>query len=93
MPGLARADEPHRVPSGYWKIVIVQTGATVNSIKCASFVFDQDTPRNDSVINHLSTINDVEAKTGLDFLRDLPDDVEEQIEGNACQTWADEKFQ
>jgi endonuclease G len=93
MPSLPRADEPHRVPSGYWKIVIVQEATTVNSIKCASFIFDQNTPRNDRVIDHLSTINDIEAKTNLDFLRELPDDVEEQIESNTYQTWAEEKFQ
>ena len=93
MPSLPEADEPHRVPSGYWKIVIVQVDKTIDSIKSASFIFDQETPRRDKVIDYLCTINDIEAKTGLDFLRELPDDKEEEIENNRYQTWAQENFE
>ncbi len=93
MPSLPEADEPHRVPSGYWKIVLVQPGKTPDSIKSASFIFDQNTPRKDKVLNHLCTIEDIERKTGLDFLRELPDDVETQIEKNEYETWAQENFE
>ena len=93
MPSLPEADEPHRVPSGYWKIVLVQSGKTLDSIKSASFIFDQNTRRNDKVLNHLCTIEDIERKTGLDFLRELPDDVETQIEKNEYETWAQENFE
>ncbi len=76
-----KEDEPHKVPSGYWKIVIV-LGNSIDSIKAASFIFDQDTPRSDKVINHLVTINEIEERSGLDFLRGLEDEiVEEVIEG------------
>ncbi|WP_193184918.1 DNA/RNA non-specific endonuclease [Nisaea sediminum] len=42
MPPLPRADEPHRVPSGYWKIVVLTRAGTV---LVAGFVLDQETPR------------------------------------------------
>ena len=42
MPALPGADETHRVPSGYWKIVAIQNG---NGIRAAAFIFDQNTPR------------------------------------------------
>ncbi len=93
MPCLPGADEPHRVPSGYWKIIIVQPGKTPDSIKSATFMFDQETPRNDRVIDHLCTIKEIEQKTGLDFLRELPDDLEGKIEADRYQTWAEENFQ
>lgn len=42
MPPLPEADEPHRVPSGYWKIVMLSRGDT---LLVAGFVLDQETPR------------------------------------------------
>jgi endonuclease G len=43
MPGLPHADEPHEVPSGYWKVVAV---AQASGIEAAAFILEQDTPRN-----------------------------------------------
>jgi endonuclease G len=42
MPPLPEADEPHRVPSGYWKIVMLTRAGT---LLVAGFVLDQETPR------------------------------------------------
>ena len=89
---MPEADEPHKVPSGYWKIAIVQTGNTTDSIETASFIFDQDTPRNAKVIDHLTTINAVETRTGLNFLRELPDHIEESLESRINQTWTTVHF-
>lgn len=88
LPALPGADEPHQIPSGYWKIVALET----DSVTCASFMFDQETPRNVPVMSHLCTINDVEARSNLDFLWQLADDIEEEIEGNAFEAWARENF-
>ena len=79
---LPEADEAHRIPSGYWKIISVQFAASPDSIKVAGFIFDQDTPRDSDVLNHLCTIDEIEIKSGLNFLRDLPDDLEEKIESS-----------
>jgi endonuclease G len=91
MPQLPKADEPHKVPSGYWKIVIV-LGKTIDSIKIASFIFNQDTPRSDKIISHLVTINDIEERSGLDFLRELEDEIEEEVESSKYEEWAQGNF-
>lgn len=88
MPSLPQADETHRVPSGYWKIITVEA----DSIRCASFVFDQDTPRDADILDHLSTIDGVEALSGLDFLCELPDSTEAMVESNAFQSWVTTNF-
>jgi hypothetical protein len=61
-------------------------------IKSASFIFDQNTPKTDKVISHLTTINEIEQRSKLDFLWELLDEKEEQIESNMFQTWAEQKF-
>ena len=68
MPSLPKADETHKVPSGYWKIVTIQEGAT---LKIASFFFDQETPRSESYCDHLTTIGEIESKTKLKFFHEL----------------------
>ncbi|MGR3220050.1 MAG: DNA/RNA non-specific endonuclease [Candidatus Anammoxibacter sp.] len=88
---LPNVDEPCKVPSGYWKIVIVNNKHT-DLLKAASFIFSQDTPRSDKVFDHLTTINEIEKRSGLDFLRELPDNVEEKIEGNDFRKWAKTNF-
>ena len=93
MPELPGADEDHRVPSAYWKIILVQDGSSANSIKSASFIFDQETPRNAKVIDHLTTINEIEGRSGLDFLRELPDELENSIEQDEFKVWAEQHFQ
>lgn len=89
MRSLPRADEPHKVPSGHWKIVVVETA---EELAAAAFIFDQETRRSARVIDHLVTIDEVERRSGLDFLWELPDGVEEQVEGGACSEWARERF-
>ena len=92
MVALPKANEPHKVPSGYWKIVITQSGPDYNSIQTGSFMFDQEVSRMESVIDHLCTINNIEAKSGLDFLRELPDAKEEEIEDSMNRDWAETHF-
>jgi len=89
MPSLPGADEPHRVPSGYWKIIVLP-GKSINSLQVAAFIFDQDTPRNDTVIGHICTTNDIEKRSGLDFFRELPDGIEEKIESSNNEEWVKE---
>jgi endonuclease G len=68
MPPLPKADEPHKVPSGYWKIVSIQDSA---GLKVAGFFFDQETQRKELYCAHLTTIKDIESKTGLKFFHEL----------------------
>jgi len=88
MPKLPNADEVHVIPSGYWKIILIKTGNALNSISVASFIFDQESKRGDELIDHLATIDEIERRSGLDFLRELPDAIEEQIESKDFREWA-----
>lgn len=92
MRALPKSDEPHRVPSGYWKMILIQSGKTAKSIKSAGFIFSQDTPRNVNLTEHLCTINDIEQRSGLDFLRELPDEMEEKLESNRFEAWIKKCF-
>jgi len=77
MPALPDADEPHRVPSGYWKIVAIEDGST---IRATAFIFDQDTPRSANMCNHVETVDAVEQRSRLDFFYSLPDAAETALE-------------
>jgi endonuclease G, mitochondrial len=62
MPGMPKANEPHRVPSGYWKVVAIESGST---IKVSSFIFDQLTPK---AANHCAmreSIEEIERRATL----------------------------
>lgn len=92
MDPLPEADEPHVVPSGYWKIVIVEPESSSDPVLVGSFIFDQETPAGYAVIDHLCTIDEVEQRSGLDFLREMPDGDENQIEADDFEEWAEEEF-
>ena len=46
MPKLPGADENHKIPSGYWKIIIYQDNSNdPNTLRTPAFIFPQDTPK------------------------------------------------
>ena len=63
---LPAADERHRVPSGYWKIVATDDG------RAAAFIFDQATPRGASHCDMRATIEHVEYRTRMDLFPRVP---------------------
>ncbi len=69
MPKLPGADEPHVVPSGYWKIVIVKTGKKETPYQHAAFVFPQSAARKDSVCQYKTNILEIETKSKLNFIK------------------------
>lgn len=56
MPG---ADERHRVPSGYWKVVVTLDG------RMTAFIFDQDTPRAANYCGMRRSLDEVELRARL----------------------------
>jgi endonuclease G len=80
MPVLPEADEGHRVPSGYFKIIILVPGG-VPSV--AAFLVDQETPSRDSYCIHRATVREVEARAQMDFFRALPGEREGALEEQA----------
>jgi endonuclease G len=92
MPKLPEADEHHKVPSGFWQIVIVQPEKKLDSILVAGFIFEQNTSRNAKLVDHLKSIEEIENRSKLDFLRLLPDDVEANLQRAVNQAWVIKEF-
>ena len=86
MPPLPGADEPHVVPSGFWRIVAVEDRP--GRVVAAAFLFDQDTPRGAGVLDALVSIDEVEQRSGLGLFSLLPDDDEAALEGGADRATA-----
>ncbi|WKE67274.1 DNA/RNA non-specific endonuclease [Gallaecimonas kandeliae] len=76
LPG---ADESHVIPSGYWKIVVRSTS---QGLKASAFIMDQDTPRSDSHCGYQTTIDEVEYRTGLNVLPQLPAATQDALEAS-----------
>lgn len=62
MPTLPRADEPHRMPSGYWKVVAIEEEG---AMRVAAFLFPQETPRSARYCDMRVPIADVERRALL----------------------------
>ena len=79
MPTLPKADESHVVPSGYWKIIAVETG---KKIATAAFQFAQETSRKADYCTEafITSIRAIEDKTGLDFFHALSKAEQETVE-------------
>ncbi|WP_459934449.1 DNA/RNA non-specific endonuclease [Fundidesulfovibrio butyratiphilus] len=76
-PPLPRTTTPHKVPSGYWKIIV--TGYPTNT-RAIAFFFPQETPRRGLSREDAVTIRAIEGKTGLNFFKGLAPNMEEQLE-------------
>ena len=70
MPELPNAHLPHRVPSGYWKIIAVKEKD--EHIKMASFLFSQTAPRTSDYCEYSTPLNEIENLTGFEFFADYP---------------------
>jgi len=90
LPG---ADEEHKIPSGYWKIIIYQARQNdPSTLRTAAFLFPQQTPRKAAISDYQVSIDELEKRSGLDVLWELADDLEGKIEGSLDATWAKHHF-
>lgn len=87
MPSLPNADEPHEIPSGYWKIILIQPKG-VHTLNGTAFAFEQDILRHSEMMDHVVSIDEIEERTGLDFLWDLPNTIENTFERHENKEWA-----
>jgi endonuclease G len=92
MEALPGADEPHRVPSGYWKMIFVQDEDDPGTIKSAAFLFPQEVSRGMEIPDFAVTIDEIERKSGLDFLYLLPETLEIRLESVIQKEWIEENF-
>ncbi len=78
MPKLPECDEPHKVPSGYWKIVVKVNGK--NDLDVKAYIYDQETPRSATIESGLVSVDEIERRCGLDFFWLLSDKLEQTLE-------------
>jgi endonuclease G len=90
MPKLPHVKTEHKVPSAYWKIIILPGKG--KTFETAAFIFPQETPRRAKVLPHLTTIRTIEEKTGLDFLWMLEDQLENKVETTDNREFAGKYF-
>jgi endonuclease G len=87
---LPEADETHIIPSAYWKIIVIDNKQHKPYV--VAYIFDQNTPRRDKVMKHLTTVDEVENQTGFDFFRLLDDKTEDIIENKKNSALAKKYF-
>ena len=63
LPG---ADEPHKVPSGFWKVVALENG------KMAGFIFDQELDRDANHCDQIEPLQEIERRSGLNLFPNAP---------------------
>lgn len=75
------------IPTAFYKIFIrpAATGVTPTSL---AMIMPQTAPENGNLLHYVTTIDEVEARTGIDFLWQLDDPIENQVEAaKNAQAW------
>lgn len=74
------------VPDEFYKIVIDEVND--GGIRALAFIFPQEVGADDPLEGFLTSIDNIESKTKLDFLSNLKDSVEDDLEKNqAIELW------
>ena len=75
-------------PVAFYKIVV--SPGENNEVKALAFRMPHKAiPSNVDVSNYLVSVRDIEDETGLDFLHELPDDLENLLETTVWDMWPD----
>lgn len=73
------------IPDAFFLIVVDENEGKLRTM---AFIVPQETPANSDPARFLTTIDDVQRRTGLDFLRELEDTAEKQVEqSKASRVW------
>jgi endonuclease G len=91
LEGLPNCSKPHKLPSGYWKIVIV-TERDSNEFQYAAFLFEQDAPKKGKIIDYLTTVDEIEERSKLNFFWEMDANLEKEIEREDNRDWAETVF-
>ncbi|GAA3894781.1 DNA/RNA non-specific endonuclease [Halomonas cibimaris] len=74
------------VPAAFYKIIVAPDAADP---KALAFIMPQNVKGNEPLDDYLVSIDEIEARTGLDFFPDLPVDMEDRLEGQTrTEGWA-----
>ncbi|BCN92296.1 hypothetical protein THMIRHAM_00810 [Thiomicrorhabdus immobilis] len=68
-----------KIPKAFYKILIKPT-TPERPATALAFVFPQNAKANASLMSFVSTIDEIEAQTGIDFFSELEDDFEDRLE-------------
>jgi len=74
------------VPSHFYKIVISST-ETGQGLDAIAFIIPNKKSPNGILPQFITTIDEIESETGLDFLHELDDTLEENIESKKAEMW------
>lgn len=70
------------VPEACYMIIVDESEGRV---RAAAFLFPQDTPAEAPLDHYLTNIDEIERRTGLDFLSELPDPAETALEARRLE--------
>jgi len=70
------------IPDAFYKIYVVSPKKKGGVPKTLSFIIPQKVKGNESLAKYVSSIDEVEKRTGFDFLSKLPDDIEQKVESS-----------
>lgn len=87
---LPSADEPHRVPSAYWKIIVIPLEKS--DFKVFGFIMDQNISRKGKIESYLSTIKEIEKQSKLKFFSELQIEAKKKIDNTVDMKWFNENF-
>ncbi len=73
-----------RIPDAFFCLVADEDAGRP---RLQAFILPQDTPRKARFQDYLTTVDAVESAAGLDYFRDLPDDLEDKLESAAPHYW------
>lgn len=65
------------VPEAFFMVIVDESEGRV---RAQAFILPQDAPEDASPAKYLASIDDIEHRTGLDLLHELPDEVERALE-------------
>ncbi|MFW6010646.1 MAG: DNA/RNA non-specific endonuclease [Gemmatimonadota bacterium] len=77
MPELPEAGDPHAVPSGFWKIVAMDASG---GPRVMAVVMEQEIARDADYCDRRVSVDEIEARSGLDFFWELDAEREEALE-------------
>jgi endonuclease G, mitochondrial len=70
------------VPEAFFLILVDESEGKVRT---QAFIMPQSADENDAPEKFLSTIDEIETRTGLDFLSELPDEAENALEARRVE--------
>lgn len=70
------------VPNKFYKVIL-----DAKSQKALAFIFPHEKISTSDLATYITTVDEVELQTGLDFFSELPDDIENNVESVASAIW------